>query len=40
LECSRCHAVNLSEEIATCEEERISVRMAIAIRAEASSLDS
>jgi hypothetical protein len=35
LECSYCHAVNLREEVAATEEERISVKIAIAIRATA-----
>jgi hypothetical protein len=32
LECARCHAINLSEDAARTEEERTSVRMAIAVR--------
>jgi hypothetical protein len=39
LECDFCHAVNLREEAATTEEERASVKMAIAIRASATHSD-
>lgn len=33
MECSQCHAIVLDESVATSDEERDSVRMAVAVRA-------